>query len=122
MTDVLEGGAVNLAVSNAMVQLYKELFGRGPTKARTHFAGPDLLVTTLEDTFTQAERLLVELGEFERLRDSRTFLQYAAEGRFRETVEALTGRRVVGFVSGLDAARDIAAELFYLEPLAEPAT
>jgi uncharacterized protein YbcI len=116
IADASEGRSVNLAVSNAMVKLYKELFGRGPTKARTNFAGPDLLITSLEDTFTPSEKALVEMGELQRLRDVRMFFQYASESRFRETVEQITGRTVVGFVSGLDASNDIAAELFYLEP------
>ena len=43
-------------ISREMVRLYKEQFGRGPTKARTNFAGPDIVIVTLEDTFTPAER------------------------------------------------------------------
>ena len=31
-------------------------------------------------------------------------------------VEHITGRKVRGFVSGIDVGNDIAAELFYLEP------
>jgi uncharacterized protein YbcI len=114
--DPSEGRSVNLAVSNAMVKLYKDLFGRGPTKARTNFAGPDLLVTTLEDTLTPAEIALVQLGELQRMRDVRMYFQYAMEDRFRAIIEDITGRTVVGFVSGLDAANDIASELFYLQP------
>jgi hypothetical protein len=34
-------------LSREMVRLYKVQFGRGPTKARSDFAGPDLLVCTL---------------------------------------------------------------------------
>ncbi len=40
------------SVSNEMVRLYKDQFGRGPTKARTHWAGPDILVVALEDTLS----------------------------------------------------------------------
>jgi hypothetical protein len=40
-----------------MVRLYKELFGRGPTKTRTSYAGPD----TLEDSLTAAERNMLAL-------------------------------------------------------------
>jgi uncharacterized protein YbcI len=111
-----QGFSVQLEVSNAMVRLYKELFGRGPTKARTNFAGPDLLICSLEDSLTPAERNMVAMGEHQRLRDVRMFFQYATEDRFRETVEQITGRKVVGFISGNDVVRDIAAELFYLEP------
>jgi uncharacterized protein YbcI len=37
--------AVLQAVSNALVKLHKEQFGRGPTNARSYFADPDTLVT-----------------------------------------------------------------------------
>ncbi len=87
-------------ISNAMVRLYKEQFGRGPTKAGTNYAGPDCLVSTLEDSLTPAERRMVELGEHQRLRDIRTFFQHATEQQFCETVEEITGRKVRAFVSG----------------------
>jgi uncharacterized protein YbcI len=113
-----EGQSVTAAVSNAMVRLYKEQFGRGPTKTRTNFAGPDLLITTLQDSLTPAERNLVEMGEHQRLRDVRMFFQYASEEQFREIVEQITGRQVVAFISGIDAVRDVSCEVFYLEPQA----
>lgn len=110
------GQSVQAAVSNAMVKLYKEQFGRGPTKTRTDFAGPNLLVTTLEDSLTPAERNLVKMGEHQRLRDVRLFFQHSTEEQFRSTVEEITGRKVVAFVSGMDTVKDVSSELFYLEP------
>ena len=62
-----------LEISNAMVGLYKEAFGRGPTKARAQFAGPDTLVVILEASLTVAERNLVAMGEHQRLREARLF-------------------------------------------------
>ena len=115
-----EGFSVQMEVSNAMVRLYKDQFGRGPTKARTAFAGPDLLVCSLENSLTPAERNLAAMGEHQRLRDVRMFFQYATEGRFREIVEQITGRKVWAFVSGIDVERDVSAELFYLEPQGQP--
>jgi uncharacterized protein YbcI len=105
-----------LDVSNEMVKLYKTQFGRGPTKVRTNWAGPDTLITTLENSLTPAERNLVAMGEHQRLRDMRTFFQYASESEFRGIVERLTGREVSAFVSGIDAARDVSSEVFYLKP------
>jgi uncharacterized protein YbcI len=102
-------------ISNAMVRLYKELFGRGPTKVRTNYAGPDTIVTTLEDSLTSPERSMVRLNEHTRVRDMRTFFQYAAERDFVGSVEEITGRKVRAFVSGMDVENDVAAELFYLE-------
>jgi uncharacterized protein YbcI len=114
--DAPTGPSVTMAVSNAMVKLYKEQFGRGPTKTRTHFAGPDTLITTLQDSLTPAERNLVAMGEHQRMRDTRMYFQYATENQFRESVERLTGRKVWAFVSGIDVERDVSSEVFYLEP------
>ncbi len=108
-------------ISNAMVQIYKDQFGRGPTKVRTHYAGPDTLVCLLEHTFTPAERNLQAMGEHQRLRDIRLLFQYAETSRFTAPIERITGRKVKGFISGIDTNTDIACELFVLEPQsAEP--
>jgi uncharacterized protein YbcI len=105
------------AISRELVQLYKEQFGRGPTSARTHYAGPDTVICTLWESFTPAERRLAEMGEHQRLRDTRLYFQYATEQQFREVIERLTERRVTAFVSGLDADQDVSSEVFYLEPV-----
>jgi uncharacterized protein YbcI len=107
-----------MQVSNEMVRLYKTQFGRGPTKVRTNWAGPDTIITTLENSLTPAERNMVTMGELQRLRDTRMFFQYAIEGQFREVVERLTGREVWAFVSGIDAEQDVSCEIFYLKPRA----
>jgi uncharacterized protein YbcI len=105
------------AISNEMVRLFKEQFGRGPTRARTEWAGPDALVVVLEDTLTRAERKLVQMGEHERLRETRMFFQYASVKEFCMPIERLTGRRVRAFISGLDTEADgLAVETFILHP------
>jgi uncharacterized protein YbcI len=106
----------NLAeISREMVRLYKSQFGRGPTRARSDFAGPDLVVCTLEDTLTPAEKRMAELGEHQRLRDLRLYFQHVSEEQFCEIIERVLGRKVRAFVSGMDTEEDVAAELFYLE-------
>jgi len=105
-----------LEISNAMVRLYKEAVGRGPTKARAQFAGPDTLVVMLESSLTVAERNLVAMEEHQRLREARLFFQYALEDQFRAIVEHALGRRTVAFISGIDTHRDVAMEVFTLEP------
>jgi uncharacterized protein YbcI len=108
--------SVEATISNDMVRLYKDLFGRGPTHARTHFAGRDTIVCTLEKSLTPAERTLVDMGEHERLRESRMFYQYSNSRHFLEIVERATGRAVRAFISGIDPAADVSAEVFVLEP------
>lgn len=104
------------AISNEMVRIYKDHFGRGPTKTRTQWAGPDILVVTLEQTFTAAEHKLCELGEHARLRELRQLFQYAEKAAFCAPIEQLTGRTVRAFVSGIDTEADLATELFVLHP------
>src|ERR1700750_2111297 len=108
-----------LEISNAMVRLYKDAFGRGPTKARAQFAGQDTLVVILESSLTVAERTLLARGEHQRLREARLFFQYALEDQFRSIVEQALGRRTLAFISGIDTARDVAVEIFMLEPIAD---
>jgi uncharacterized protein YbcI len=112
--------SIRAELSREMVRLYKEQFGRGPTKARTDFAGPDLVICTLERSLTPAEESLAGLGEHQRLRDTRLYFQYATEEDFRGVVERVIGRKVRAFISGMDTKEDVALEAFYLEPAEEP--
>jgi len=114
--DGAQGESTLSAVSNEMVRLYKEQFGRGPTKTRTDWAGPDVIVVTLEQTFTPAERSLQRMGEHQRLRDLRLLFQYAEVSTFCKPIERLIGRKVKAFISGIDTKADIATELYVLHP------
>jgi uncharacterized protein YbcI len=102
-------------IANEMVKLFKEQFGRGPTRARAHWSGDDLITVTLEDTFTPAERNLARMGEHQRLRDLRGFFQYSSVHEFCDPVERITGRKVRAFISGIDTAvGGLAIESFVL--------
>jgi uncharacterized protein YbcI len=105
-----------MQVSNAMVRLFKEQFGRGPTKAKTHWAGPDGLMCILEETFTPAEKNLAAAGEHQRVMDVRLYFQRATRDLFIATVEEITGRRVASFMSAIDPHTDTAMECFVFEP------
>ncbi|HET6870160.1 MAG TPA: Na-translocating system protein MpsC family protein [Solirubrobacteraceae bacterium] len=107
-----------LEISTVMVGLYKEAFGRGPTKVRTTFAGPDTVVVVLEDGFTVAERTLLGLGEVEALRNSRLVVQEALEERARSAVEGALERPTLAFITGIDPRRGVAANVFTLQPAA----
>jgi uncharacterized protein YbcI len=103
-------------VSNAMVALHKQQFGRGATMARSHFAGPDIITCVLEDVLLPAERKLVGLGEAQRVREQRLAFQVATEAEFVSTVEAIVERKVRSFASAVDTDANVAYEVFYLEP------
>jgi uncharacterized protein YbcI len=109
-------GSMLKDVSNAMVGLFKEQFGRGPTKVRSDFANEDTLICVLENTFTPAEKNMVKLGEHQRLRDVRLFFQHASEKEFRSTVEQIVGRPVRAYTSAIDTDVDLCIEVFIFEP------
>jgi uncharacterized protein YbcI len=102
-------------ISRAMVRLYKEQFGRGPESVWTRYSGPDCIISILGNSLTPVERSLREMGEEQRLRDIRTMFQHATEQAFRAAIEEITGRRVIGFMSGIDVHNDLSSEVFTLE-------
>jgi len=105
-----------MAVSNAMVALHKEQFGRGPTKARTNWAGDDTLVSVLHGGLLPAELALVAMGEQQRVREARMFFQVATADRFIAAIEKLVGRTVYAFTSAIDPEKDVIVEVAVFEP------
>ena len=104
-------------ITRAMVWIYKEQFGRGPRHAHSHYTGPNAITCFLEGTLTPLERGLAAAGEQQRLRDMRLWFQYSAEDAFREAVEAITGRQVIAFISGIDVGVDVSLETFCFSPV-----
>ncbi|HVX32715.1 MAG TPA: Na-translocating system protein MpsC family protein [Solirubrobacterales bacterium] len=105
-------GAIVAAISREIVRIYADYYGRGPTKAKTHWR-EDVIVCILEDAFTRAERLLVDGGRFEQVRLNRQVFQDEIEPLLRATIERVTGRAVETCLSQIN--RDgVAAEVFVL--------
>jgi uncharacterized protein YbcI len=116
--EVLKGGALNAAISNAVVGLLSEYVGKGPTKARAIHSGKFVLCV-LEDTMTKAERSLATDGKEDFVLSMRHAFQETMREDFVAAVERLTGRKVVAFMSSNHVDPDLAAELFVLD---EPIT
>ncbi|MCW3031971.1 MAG: hypothetical protein JWM60_316 [Solirubrobacterales bacterium] len=105
------------AVSRAMVSLHKEQFGRGPTRARSHFSGRDALLCVLENALLPAEQKMVKLGEAQRVRESRIAFQVATADEFIAVVEQILYRKVSAFASAVDPENNVVFENFAFEPL-----
>jgi uncharacterized protein YbcI len=104
-----------LGITNAIVALHREFYGRGATRGRTVMQ-ENYVLCVLEDIYTKAEQTLIDAGNFEDVHRARNAFQGAMEARFGEAVEELTGRRVVGFLSQVRTDPDVATEVFILEP------
>lgn len=111
-------GATRSAISQAIVQIHAEHYGKGATQAKT-YVWDNLVVTVLRDVLTVAERTLIDVDRADTVRDLRTTFQHSLEPTFRAAVERLTGRSVHSFMSQVDPANGLGVEVFVLEPLAD---
>jgi uncharacterized protein YbcI len=112
-------GEMAAAISTGLVQLHRQYYGKGPTKAKTYFVN-DTVVCILEGGFTTVERTLIEDGQSDAVYEIRRSFQKAMEVQFTEVVERATSRSVIAYMSQIHEDPDLAVELFVLEPSPEP--
>ncbi len=110
-----ERGTVSAAISTRIVQLHKEFYGKGPTKARTLYHG-DVVVVIMRGGFTRVEDTLLQSRRGESVLAQRLAFQGAMEDRFKQAISDATGREVLAFISGSHQKPDISAEMFILGP------
>ena len=108
-------GDVLTAISDGMVALLKEYYGRGPTQAKTYYQD-DLVVCLLRGGFTKVEQTLLEGGRGTAVIQQRMEFQEVMRQRFEAVIERATGRKVIGFMSGNQQDPDIICEVFVLAP------
>ena len=108
-------GDVLTAISDGLVALLKEFYGRGPTRAKSYYED-DLVVCLLRGGFTRVEQTLLEGGRGASVIQQRMEFQELMRARFEAVVERATGRRVIGFMSGNQQDPDIMCEVFILAP------
>jgi len=103
------------AISDGLVTLLKEFYGRGPTQAKSYYQD-DLVVCILRGGFTQVEQTLLDGGRGSAVIEQRMEFQELMRERFEEVVEKATGRKVIGFMSGNQQEPDLMCEVFVLDP------
>jgi uncharacterized protein YbcI len=106
-------GHARSEIASGFVSLHSRYYGRGPTKAKV-YAEDDLVVVVLEETFTPAERTLIERGQSGGIQEIRRNFQTIMADQFKALVEQASGREVRSFISETDIENDIAVELFLL--------
>ena len=99
-------------ISTEIVRLQAEYYGKGPTRAKTYIV-EDLVVVVLEESFTRAEKTLVERGEREAVEHIRRRFQQQMAESFSSVVEQ-AGRRVRTFLSETNVEQDVSVETFLL--------
>jgi uncharacterized protein YbcI len=111
----LAGGQLLAAVSTRIVAILHEHYGRGPMKAKT-YAIDDIIVVVMRGSgFTSLEQTIMDSGEPDRVVAMRHDFQRMMSKRFTETIEELTGRDVVAFLSQAHVEPDITIEIFFVD-------
>jgi uncharacterized protein YbcI len=115
----LAGGKLLAQITNRIVSLVREHYGRGPIKAKTYVLD-NLVVCVLTDGgVTAIERTMMGGGEPERVLEMRRDFQRMMKVRYSEMIEELTGRKVLAFLSQAHVEPDLTIEMFLMDaPLA----
>src|SRR6202046_2902016 len=103
------------AISAGMVALWKEFYGRGPTRTKSYYED-DLVVCVLRGGFSRVEQTLLDGGRGAAVISQRMEFQDVMRKRFDAVIEQATGRRVIGFMSGNQQDPDMMCEVFMLSP------
>jgi uncharacterized protein YbcI len=110
----LSGGKLLSEITNRIVALMREHYGRGPIKAKTYVLD-NLIVCVLSNGFTAIERTMMEGGEPERVLEMRRDFQRMMKARYSGVIEELTGRNVLAFLSQAHVEPDLTVEMFLLD-------
>ena len=121
MADIQQSprGAMAAEISNGLVSLHHEFYGKGPSKAKTYLVD-DTVLCVLNEGFTTVERTLINGGDSGAVHDIRRSFQSAMKEQFTAVVENATGRSVTAYLSQIHTDPDVAVEIFLLEPTGEP--
>ena len=107
-------GSMRLAISNALVGVLKQLYGKGPVKAKTYL-NDNYVFTVLEGGLTRNEETLIAAGEHALVRQYRLRFQEAVAETITTAVEEVTGRKVLAYHSPIVFDPDLAFEIFVLD-------
>jgi uncharacterized protein YbcI len=108
-------GEVVATISNSIVRIFADSYGRGPTKAKTYMVD-DYVFAVLEDILTTVERTLVNNGREDLVRHVRLTFQEAERDKFKQAVTDASGRKAVTYHSQVTFHPCLGFEIFVLEP------
>jgi uncharacterized protein YbcI len=113
-----ETGSVRLGISNALVTVKKQLYGKGPVKAKTYI-NDNYVFTVLEGGLTRNEETMISAGQHQLVRDYRLRFQEAVSDTITTAIEEVTGRKVLAYHSQIVFEPDRAFEIFVLDAAPE---
>jgi uncharacterized protein YbcI len=115
LSDGLTGGRLLARISTSFVALLREHYGRGPMKAKTYAVDDVIVVVMRGSGFTALEQTIMDSGQPGRVVAMREEFQQMMAKRYKDTIEELTSRKVVAFLSQAHVEPDITVEMFFVD-------
>jgi uncharacterized protein YbcI len=120
-TAPLVGEELLAAVTEEMVAMHERYHHRVPASAKTQLLEDDLLAVVMGGVYSDVEKTMIELQRSTLVQETRSAFQEAMQGRFIDSIERLSGREVLAFISNSHVGPDLEIELFVLRSRVEPA-
>jgi uncharacterized protein YbcI len=111
----LTGGQLLAAISTRIVGFQREHYGRGPMRAKSYALDHVIVVVLRGSGYTPLEQTIMDNGEPQRVVAMRHDFQRVMGERYKQTIEELTGRKVLAFLSQAHVDPDITIELFFID-------
>ena len=115
----LAGGHLLTAISTSIVGILRDHYGRGPMKAKTYVLDDIIIVVMRGSGFTVLEQTIMDSGEPDRVIAMREDFQRVMRRRYEQSIEDLTGRKVLAFLSQAHVEPDITMEIFFVDGAVE---
>jgi uncharacterized protein YbcI len=103
------------AISTRIVAILREHYGRGPMKAKTYVLDDIVVVVMRGAGFTPLEQTIMDDDGADRVVAMRDEFQRVMSGVYKQTIEELTGRNVLAFLSQAHVDPDITIEIFFVD-------
>jgi uncharacterized protein YbcI len=115
MDEQLSGGHLLSEISKRIVHILRERYGRGPMKAKTYALDDIIVVVLRAGGFTAAEQTMIDSGEPERVVAMREDFQRVMAQDYKDTIEQLTNRKVLAFLSNAHVEPELTLEVFFVD-------
>ncbi|HVM07766.1 MAG TPA: Na-translocating system protein MpsC family protein [Acidimicrobiales bacterium] len=106
-------GEMLAAISTEIARLKAHHYGKGPLESKSYM-NDDFLFCVMKGGLTRVEETLVAAGDEDLVRRVRLRFQEQMDIAFRDAIEKITGRTVIGYQSQLMLKPDYAIEMFLL--------
>ncbi len=108
-------------ISRTVVRAIKDLYGRGPTHARTYLCD-EYVFCVMTGGLTRDEETMIRGGQEEAVREYRLRFEAVIAPELIRRVEDVLGQKVINYHSQILFDPDRIVEIFVVDPAAKPRT